>query len=185
MKLLPLEPATIPLAAGWLARKENYQWLDFGHGLQILTPQALALMNSHRLHFLRLYTPDEGEPPIGIVALSDLSAAHKTATLWYILGDKRFSGRGHTIRAVTAALSLGFREMGLRAVYAWAVEANAPSIAVLERNGFKPAGRLRQCHEIDGRPHDRLLFDLLWSERTTAAGSTAEPRRNILAEWRR
>jgi hypothetical protein len=33
MKLLPLDrPEFLELVAGWLARKENYQWLDFGNG---------------------------------------------------------------------------------------------------------------------------------------------------------
>ncbi|MGH7568802.1 MAG: GNAT family N-acetyltransferase [Gemmatimonadales bacterium] len=162
MRLLPLEPATIPLAASWLASKENYQWLDFGRDLQILTaPLLTAMSKRERLHLLRLYTPDEGDPPIGLVALSDISAIHKTAVLWYVLGDKRFGGRSYTTRAVAELLALGFGQLDLRAVHAWAVEANAPSLAVLEHNGFTPVGRLQQCHEIDGRAHDRLLFELL------------------------
>jgi len=54
MKLLPLDtPKLIELVAAWLARKENYQWLDFGNGRQILTPALLKIMalrieRSHR-----------------------------------------------------------------------------------------------------------------------------------------
>ena len=189
MKLLPLESATMPLAAGWLARKENYQWLDINPGGRILTPQALALMNAHHDHVLRLYAPDDGEPPVGLVALSDLSAAHRTATLWCVLGDKRVAGRGYTTRAVTAMLSHAFGELGLWAVRAWAVEANTPATRVLERNGFKRAGRLRQCHEIDGRLRDRLLFDRLAWEGVTAApvlpdhARALRSRPGVLAEW--
>ncbi len=171
MRLLPLEPATIPLAAEWLAYKENYQWLEFGHGVQCLTAPMLALMKSRDLHLLRLYTPDNDDTPIGIVALSDITRLHQTATLWYVLGDKRFGGRSYTTRAVASMLTLGFAEHRLRVVQAWAVEANAPSITVLERNGFKLVGRLRQCHEIDGRPYDKLLFDLLRSEHGSGGGT--------------
>jgi hypothetical protein len=42
--------------------------------------------------------------------------------------------------------------------------AHNPSIRTIERLGFRFVGRQRQCHTIDGRPYDRLLFDLLASE---------------------
>jgi RimJ/RimL family protein N-acetyltransferase len=43
------------------------------------------------------------------------------------------------------------------------VDSN-PSLRSLQRLGFRYVGRLRQCHMIDGRLHDRLLFDLLAAE---------------------
>jgi RimJ/RimL family protein N-acetyltransferase len=39
-----------------------------------------------------------------------------------------------------------------------------PSLRTIERLGFRFIGRQRQCHYIDGRLYDRLLFDLLASE---------------------
>ena len=45
MKLLLLDrPELFELVAGWLARKENHQWLDFGNGRQIVTPALLKIM---------------------------------------------------------------------------------------------------------------------------------------------
>jgi RimJ/RimL family protein N-acetyltransferase len=164
MNLLPLDAASIRLAADWLARPENHKWLDFGHGVRFLTVPLLTLMNKHELHRLRMYTPDESDTPIGIIGLSDITTLRESATLWYVLGDKRFGGRNYTGRAAAGMLSLGFGEVGLKVVHAWAVEANAPSVRVLERNGFKLVGRLRQCHEINGALYDRLLFDMLRSE---------------------
>jgi len=85
-----------------------------------------------------------------------------------VLGDKTYAGRGYTSRAVGQLLTLGFTTLGLETVSAWAVEDNAASIQVLVRNGFLAIGRQRQCHVIDGRPRDRLLFDLLASEHGSA-----------------
>jgi hypothetical protein len=45
----------------------------------------------------------------------------------------------------------------------WAVDHNQ-SLRIIERLGFRFIGRHRQCHCIDGRLHDRLLFVLLASE---------------------
>jgi RimJ/RimL family protein N-acetyltransferase len=60
-------------------------------------------------------------------------------------------------------MTLAFRDLGLHAVNTWAAEHN-PSLRTIERLGFRFVGKLRQCHYIDGRPYDRLLFDLLASE---------------------
>jgi RimJ/RimL family protein N-acetyltransferase len=169
MRLLPLEPGAVARSAAWLARRENHQWLDFGPSGPILTAPVLALMNRRPQHRLRLYTADDADVPIGLVALSDISATHGTANLWYVLGEKAFGGRGYTTRAVAGMLILGFGELGLHSVQAWAVEANGPSIAVLERNGFRRVGRLRECHTVGGQRYDRVLFDLLRAEHQPVA----------------
>jgi RimJ/RimL family protein N-acetyltransferase len=164
MQLKPIDVDTLNSVAEWMGQKENYQWLDFGNGTQILTPVALKIMAQRDLHFLRVFTPDADGAPIGLVALSNITPHFKTATLWYVLGDKRYGGQGYTTRAVAHLLTLGFRELKLQAVNAWAVEHNTASIHVLTRNRFRPIGRQRRCHYIDGRPYDRLLFDLLVGE---------------------
>ena len=164
MKLLPLDrPELIELAASWLGQKENYQWLDFGSGRQHITPALLKVMAQRETHVVRLYTSDEDGTPIGIVALNNVERGFKTATFWGLSGDKSFRCRGYSTIASSKLLTFAFRDLGLHAINTWAVEHN-PSIRTIERLGFRFIGRQRQCHYIDGRLHDRLLFDLLASE---------------------
>jgi RimJ/RimL family protein N-acetyltransferase len=164
MKLLPLDtPEIIELAAGWLKEKENYQWLDFGNGRQILTPPLLKIMTQREAHFLRAYTSDRDDAPIGIVGLNGIDRTFKTATFWGASGEKSFRNRGYSTIASSKLMTLAFRDLGLHSVNTWSVEHN-PSLRTIERLGFRFIGRLRQCHYIDGRPYDRLLFDLLASE---------------------
>ena len=164
MKLRSVQPDEIPLVEGWLSEKENYQWLDFGHGVQTISSIAIKVMLQQNTQFLRLFTEDTEEEPIGLVAFNDVSRPFKTANLWYVLGDKRYSGQGYTTKAVSKFLGLGFSELALNMVSAWAVVQNIPSIKVLENNNFRLIGEKRQCHYLDGKPHNRLLFDLLASE---------------------
>jgi hypothetical protein len=83
MKLLPLDtPELLELAASWLARKENYQWLDFGNGRQPVTPALLKIMAQRETHFLRVYTSDRDDIPIGIVGLNSVDRSLKTAMFW-------------------------------------------------------------------------------------------------------
>jgi RimJ/RimL family protein N-acetyltransferase len=155
-------PELIELAAGWLARKDIYEWLDFGGGRQIVTPALLKVMTQRSSHFIRVYTNDD-DVPIGIVALNSVDPTHRTGTLWGITGEQAFRCRGYATFATSKLLTLAFTELGLRSVNTWTVAHN-PSVRALERLRFRHVGRQRQCHSMDGRVYDRLLFDLLASE---------------------
>jgi RimJ/RimL family protein N-acetyltransferase len=163
MKLVPLgSPDSIELAATWLGKPENYKWLDFGNGVQRVTPLTLKVMIQRDLHVVRLYTADDGDLPIGVVGLTNVDRNFKTASLWAVLGNKRYGG--YTLEACSKMLTLGFTELGLQAINAWTVETNTPAQRCLEQLHFRYIGRQRRCHYIDGRPLDRLLFDLLATE---------------------
>jgi len=164
MKFLSLDtPEIIELAAGWLAQKENYQWLDFGNGRVTVTPTLLKIMAQRDTNFLRVYTADRDDTPVGIVGLNNVDRAFKTATFWGASGEKSFHNRGYSTFASAKLLTLAFGNLGLNAVNTWVVDHN-PSLRTIERLGFRFIGRQRQCHTIDGRLYDRLLFDLLAAE---------------------
>ena len=164
MKLLPLDnPEIIELVARWLAQKDNYQWLDFGNGKQIVTPALLRIMAQRETHFMRAYTSDRDDTPVGICCLNSVDRKFKSATLWGAAGDKSFRNRGLGTVAASKVLTLAFRELGLHTINTWVVETN-PSLRLIERLNFRFIGRLRQCHFMDGHAYDRLLFDLLASE---------------------
>lgn len=164
MKLLPLDtPEIIQVAAGWLGQKENYQWLDFGGGKRVITPEVLKVMAQRQTHFMRVWTSDRDDAPVGIVGLNNVDRESKTATFWGVAGDKSFRNRGSGTCAASKFLSLAFRELGLHSINTWVVDAN-PSLRIAERLHYHYIGRQRQCHCIEGRLYDRLLFDLLASE---------------------
>jgi RimJ/RimL family protein N-acetyltransferase len=164
VKLLPLDrPELIELAAGWLAQKENHQWLDFGNGGQAISPALLKVMAQRDTHFIRLYTGPHDDTPIGIAALNSVDRRFRSAVFWGAAGDKSFRSRGWGTLAGSRFLTLAFRELGLHVIQTWVAEGN-PSQRLVERLGFRVVGRQRQCHAIDGRLRDRLLYDLLASE---------------------
>lgn len=163
MKLLPLDSAElIELAAGWLGKHDNYKWLDFGNGVQQVTAITLRIMTQRDIHVVRVFTADEGDLPVGLVGLTNVDRKFKTASIWAVLGNKRHGGS--TTEACAKMLTVGFTEVGLHAINAWTLETNRPAQRVLERLHFNYIGRQRQCHTIDGRSLDRLLFDLLATE---------------------
>lgn len=164
MQLKPLDSSElIELVAGWLAQKENYQWLDFGGGRQP-TPALVKIMVQRDTNVLRVFTADDDTTPIGVVGLNNVDRYNKTAMLWAVLGDKSCVRRGYTTRALSKMLTLGFQDLGLEAVQSWSVAHNSAGIEVTKRLNLRFVGRQRQCHSIDGRAFDRLLFDILPDE---------------------
>jgi RimJ/RimL family protein N-acetyltransferase len=164
MKLLPLDtPEILELAAQWLGQKENHQWLDFGNGRQLITPALLRIMAQRPSHFMRAYTSERDDTPIGICCLNSVDRNFKSATLWGAQGDKLFRHRGAGTLAASMVLTEAFRDLGLHTINTWVVDGN-PSIRLIQRLNFRFIGRQRQCHFMDGKAYDRLLFDLLASE---------------------
>jgi RimJ/RimL family protein N-acetyltransferase len=164
VQLKPLDSREeLQLVAGWLADKDNYQWLDFGDGRQVVTPEWLKIATQRGTYVIRLFTPDDSDHPIGVVAFSNINVHFKTANFWTLLGDKTYARRGYATRATSRMLTLGFTELGLLSIHTWVVEHN-PSVEVARRAGFRAIGRQRQCHYIDGRAYDRLWFDVIASE---------------------
>ena len=64
-------------------------------------------------------------------------------------------------RAVAAIVDFGFTKARLHRVEAACIPDNAPSIQVLERNGFTREGYARGYLKIDGAWRDHVLFGRL------------------------
>lgn len=84
----------------------------------------------------------------------------QAGTLGYWMGAPH-AGNGRMTRAVAAVVDFAFSKLRLHRVEAACLPENAPSIALLERNGFKREGYARGYLKIDGAWRDHVLFALL------------------------
>lgn len=162
----PLESHDLELAGAWLSNERNYAWLDFGGGVQHLSPLALAAMSQRDTHDLVVFGVKGDATPLGLIGVSNIAPMFGSGTLWYVLGEKAFETKGITSRAVGLALDRAFGTLGLESVNAWVVANNIGSIKVLEKNGFQQIGRQRKCHRIGATLVDRIHFDKLADEQT-------------------
>jgi RimJ/RimL family protein N-acetyltransferase len=164
MNLRPIRPDEFGLVAGWLEDERNHRWLDFGGGRRIVDAMGLKVMCQRDLHWLRVYTPEDEDRPVALVALSNVDREFGTAEARCLLREKEYGPRDLTIQATARMLAHGFRVMELRSIFAWTVEVNRGGRRLIERLGFTYIGRRRSCHKIKGKLYDRLLFDLLAEE---------------------
>jgi len=87
----------------------------------------------------------------------------QSGTLGYWMGAP-YAGKGRMTRAVAAAVEFAFLKLRLHRVEAACIPENAPSIALLERNGFQREGYARGYLKIDGAWRDHVLFALVESD---------------------
>ena len=87
----------------------------------------------------------------------------QAATLGYWMGAPH-AGKGRMTRAVAAVVRFGFDTLRLHRIEAACIPDNAPSIALLERNGFQREGFARAYLKINDAWRDHILLALLEGE---------------------
>ncbi|MGO9423659.1 GNAT family N-acetyltransferase [Roseiarcus sp.] len=92
----------------------------------------------------------------------------QTGTLGYWMGAAH-AGKGRMTRAVSATVEFAFGKLRLHRVEAACIPDNAPSIALLQSNGFHREGYARGYLKIDGAWRDHVLFALIESDARTRA----------------
>lgn len=97
---------------------------------------------------------------VGLVGLHKIDFHNGHAELGYFIG-KEYWNRGYASEAVSLAVRYAFEWLNLRKVYARVYESNGASIRILEKNGFKLAGRWRKHQYVPGKGFvDVLCYEL-------------------------
>ena len=89
----------------------------------------------------------------------------QAATLGYWMGAPH-AGKGRMTRAVAAVVRFGFDSLRLHRIEAACIPDNAPSMALLQRNGFRREGLARSYLKINDAWRDHVLFALVEGEAT-------------------
>ena len=98
---------------------------------------------------------------VGGIALTNVQrGVTQSASTGYWLGRSEL-GRGYMADALRALTAFSFQQLRLHRLEAATQPQNAPSIRVLERNGFVREGYARSYLRIDGQWRDHLLFGLV------------------------
>ena len=99
----------------------------------------------------------------GLVEVRDINHEHSLGELSFWLAVEAW-GRGYMTEAVRAVVRYGFEDLGLNRLYAYHMLRNPASARVLEKNGFKQEGLLRQRVRKWGKFEDVALWAILQQE---------------------
>ncbi len=99
----------------------------------------------------------------GLIEIRDIERDHSQGELSFWLALEAW-GRGYMSEALQAAVQYGFEGLGLNRLYAYHMVRNPASGHVLEKNGFKQEGLLRQRVRKWGFFEDVALWAILRRE---------------------
>jgi ribosomal-protein-alanine N-acetyltransferase len=105
----------------------------------------------------------EDKKLVGRVTYFDINTRNGSAEIGYMIGGD-YQRKNYATDGMILLLGHLFCDLGLRKVMAQTGEFNKPSVALLNKLGFKQDGRLRQHHELDGKFYDDLIFSLMSDE---------------------
>jgi ribosomal-protein-alanine N-acetyltransferase len=141
-------------------------WLSFDTrdraGTQAMLAGTLerARLEPRTEYYLAVTLPESGRL-IGFVRIG--LAGIKAGKLGYAIRADEW-GKGYATDAVRTMIAFGFGPLGLHRISAAIGPDNTASIAVVERLGFRPKGRLRDHVFTNGAWRDSLLYSLLEQE---------------------
>lgn len=107
--------------------------------------------------------------PIGNTGFHNVDHLHRTAEFGILIGEKECWSRGYGTETTTLVLRYGFTCLHLHSIMLHVHAYNERAIRVYRKAGFRDAGRIRECHALDGKLHDVLIMDCLSTEFDTRA----------------
>ena len=95
---------------------------------------------------------------IGNIKLGTINSQHQTANLSYLIGARKWWGKGIASRAIATISEIGFQKIGLMKICAGVYENNNASSKVLVKNGYLLEGRRVGQYVYQDRRIDALLY---------------------------
>jgi ribosomal-protein-alanine N-acetyltransferase len=90
--------------------------------------------------------------------LGNINCQHKTANLSYLIGAKKWWGKGIASLAIAAITEIGFWQIGLMKICAGVYENNITSLKVLLKNGYSLEGRRVGQYVYKNKRIDALIY---------------------------
>ncbi|WP_227380863.1 GNAT family N-acetyltransferase [Haladaptatus halobius] len=101
------------------------------------------------------------ENPIGGVSVRKMRQSHGMLAYW-LLPEER--GQGYMTESAALLVNHAFTSVGLHRIFAWMIDDNEASQAVLQRLGFTHEGTYREHVFTRGAYHDTEHYGLLETE---------------------
>ncbi len=97
---------------------------------------------------------------IGTAMIFNFDREANHAEIGYVFHSD-YWGKGYGTETIALMSDFAFESLNLHKLHACVVDANIGSVKVLEKNGFKLEGRLKDYYFIDGTYYDGLFFGKL------------------------
>ena len=107
---------------------------------------------------------DENELLIGTLGFMEVNIPARSATIFVVIGNKTYWGKGYGTDAVITFSRFLFTQWNFHRISLDTWDENVRAIRVYEKVGFKIEGRQRDARFVLGSYHDAILMGLLREE---------------------
>ncbi|SHH84331.1 GNAT family N-acetyltransferase [Desulfosporosinus lacus] len=107
---------------------------------------------------------DENDHLIGTIGFKELNIPGRSATIYIVIGDKAYWGKGYGTDALIVFARFLFTQWNFHRLSLDTWDENIRAIKAYEKVGFKVEGRQREARYVLGNYHDAILMGLLSSE---------------------
>ena len=173
MVLRPLAVEDAGTIAGWAADEELCRAAEWplGRDQEFFRSFHRRSISEPPADLVRLGVVREGR----LVGYVDLHGDEPDRReLGYLIGERRLWGRGVGTAAAAAGLHHGFTEIGLREIWAEALDANDASVRILRRLGMRETGTGDSATYL-GEPTHYRQFTITADERATTVENLGRP----------
>jgi len=146
---------------------EVTRYMEWGPNTPEDTHAFIARAVEHQSEDPRLnYTLAIEHPDFGIIgscAIHVTSTKNRNAAIGYVLNRLHW-GKGYATEATSKLIAFGFEALGMHRITATCDPRNAASWRVMEHNGMKREGHLREDKQLRGEWRDSLVYGILRHE---------------------
>jgi len=159
MNLIPIENTEkhYRVCKIWFDNREITKWLTSILRLSKynrLMHEMLITNRRNKLFFISVENKF-----IGLAGLNNIDLVDRRAEIWYLIGDEKERNKNYATDAVNLLKEIAVKDLKLVTLYALVCELNVSSMRLLEKAGFKYAGRFRKGFFIDGEYKNFLIYD--------------------------
>lgn len=144
----------------WFQSPEIIRYSESRFKTFSLDGQKQYIMDCNQASDIKLFGIFDDELHIGNIVLDKINMYHLRAEIAYIIGDKRYHGKGIGTKAVKFAINYSKNHLKLTKLYAGVAEKNYASISILKKNNFIEEGRRKNYFLYDNVWMDMINYTL-------------------------
>ncbi|MGC7872271.1 GNAT family N-acetyltransferase [Desulfosporosinus sp. SYSU MS00001] len=172
IKIRPIEEDDIDIIYQWLSDEEINYWSSGAWPLNTLysKDQIIEKFLDGPSDVYRYAILNEKNLLIGTIGFKELNVPGRSTTLFIVIGDKSYWGRGYGTDAIITFVRFLFTQWNFHRISLDTWDENLRAIRAYEKVGFKIEGRQREARYVLGNYHDAVLMGLLRDEFLTLHG---------------
>lgn len=143
----------------WMNDPDINQYLEsrfYVHTIDSVKSYVRSLINNENYQF-GIFLKDTDEH-IGNIKIGNINSYHRFGDIGFIIGNKKYWGRGIATEAVRLVTDFAFKELKLHKLWGGLYAPNIGSLRTFQKNGYEQEGIKKSHYLFNGVFVDDIVF---------------------------